>query len=234
MFLRFFVLSCYTDRYVIRGGFLMIRRLFILLALFVVVGLGPALAQDLFVRKNKDEKTEGEKPSLFVKPKTQSAGVYEVPSSSVRADKLKVRQQQAMSNIRVESLAELVEMGLRPRNAAEIEAYGQAHRARSQATMYKRREALIAHHERQEKKFHEEILQYQRQENERRAAIEKSQGSGKNAVVLNKAEPENKPSTSGSASGETHKADKSKARTKLFVRPSDKDKAKPGRVFNPY
>lgn len=121
----------------------MIHRIFLLIFAIMIVGFAPALAQNIFVKPNKNASASDEKPSLFIKPNKSAATKRQ--SVVKYADKLKVRQLKLKSAAKGEMLAYWHEIGFKPSNAQEILMYADAHRAKAQEVMYKRREALRAY-----------------------------------------------------------------------------------------
>lgn len=131
----------------------MIRNVFLLFMMVLIGGLGPAVAQDLFIKLNKDTSTEAdsdEKPTLYNKP-IVSDDVKKKQSAIKYKDRLDVTQLQNKSEIRIQTLDDWREHKLKPQNAEQLIAYADAHRAVAQNLMYKRRQALIEHLEKTER-----------------------------------------------------------------------------------
>ena len=186
----------------------MIRKVFLLFAVLVVAGLGPALAQDIFIKKNTGDSEPGAKPTLFNKPKTSAAGLKQ--SVVKYKDKIKVKNLKAKSFAKVKSLEEIKELGLKPTNAEEIQFYAQAHRAAAQDLMYKRREALMVHLKKEREKLEEQIA------NQSQSAVEIAGNS------------------SGGGTAKVGKVQKTASKKpKLYVAPKE-DKSLPTKVFTGY
>jgi hypothetical protein len=138
----------------------MIRNVLIVLVVIAAVGFAPAVAQDYFIKKDKESGTG--KPILYnklpAKPKSSlGRGGYKVQYK----DKLEVKRQKITSLKMAKSLDEIYELGLKPRNAEELIFYAQASRAVTQNMVYKRREALMEHLEKQEQQLDAQIASMQ-------------------------------------------------------------------------
>ncbi len=193
----------------------MIRNLFIMLGLVAVVGFTPALAQGYFIKKNNTE--AGEKRTLYNKLPPKGQGVVSGGASSKikYKDKLKVKRQKITSLAKAGSLKEIHESGLTPTNIKEVMFYAEASRAVTQQAVYKRREALMVH------------LQKQRLNQEYRIAKQQM-----NAFKAQDAATESFEEPSASEKESAPKKKKSK-KSKLFVK-SKENKAKSTKVFTGY
>lgn len=202
----------------------MIRNAFILGAVFLAVGLGPALAQELFVRKDGRAAQADEKPTLFVKPAPARFSYPRRQSVVKYKDKLKLHQQQSDNKIIIDSFEEMRALGFKPRTAEDIQAYGQMHRATSQNIMYKRRAALMAYLEKQDTKLQARLAARNFgvfADRDEVASADKQDVPVSEAVV-------------GQDKRESSAARKVIQKPRLFVRRSPEEQALPTRVFKPY
>jgi len=192
----------------------MIRRVFLLFFGIMIVGFAPAVAQNYFIKQDKSPVVAGEKPTLFNKLKQTTTNKKK--SVIKYADKLKVKQLKAKSFAKANSLDYWRESGKKPTNAQEITMYADAHRAVAQQNMYRRREALIAHIQKQELK-------------------EQGRVSNKSVGAYS---ADTSKGTAAKASADDAKVKKAKKsstkKPKVFVKKSKDDKAKPTKVFNNY
>jgi len=193
----------------------MIRNLFIMFAVVITVGFTPAVAQNYYNKKTIKE--PGSKPSLFNKPVQKPKTFIGEQIGKIKyKDKLKLKQQKIASLTKAQSLEEIHELGLKPTNAEELMFYAQASRAVTQGEVYKRREALMVHLQKQKQKLQAKIA------NQQAAALKVPGDTAKAPIQLSAPEKENPP-----------KKAKKSGKPKLFVK-SKEDKAKPTKVFTGY
>jgi hypothetical protein len=131
---------------------------FLLLVSVVVLGFGPATAQDLFVNKYKRADSEtNSKPSLFV-----SRGQYErggAQRQSPERRSVKSRQQDKLALARnAKNVAEKIDVfyawqnsDRKPHSQEEILSYADSKRALIEGTIMKRKQKLIARLELQDR-----------------------------------------------------------------------------------
>lgn len=137
----------------------MIHRKLLLIALLVMAGFVPALAQEVFIAKETGAEP-GEKPTLFVKPTID----LNAPTASVKyKDKAKNEELKLASRVRLKTLADWQASGYKPQNIQEQMALADATRAVHQNLMYKRRDALILHLQKEDAKFQAEYARQQAQ-----------------------------------------------------------------------
>ena len=134
----------------------MIRNL-VLLSVLVVIGLGPALAQDIFIKKESAEASEdGEKQTIYNKSFVKKFGKKK--NSFIKySDKLEVQKHKKDSAELMLALEYWRENKTKPSNAEEIVLYAQANRARALNLMAQRREKLVEHLAKEERKLQAEL-----------------------------------------------------------------------------
>ena len=192
----------------------MIRNL-VLLGILLLVGLGPALAQDIFIKKESPEAAEnGSKPTIYNKP-TAKKFVKKQSSSIKYSDKLKVHNQKLKSAEMMRTLEYWRENDAKPSNAQEILMYAQANRSIAQNLMYKRREALIKHLEKEERKLQAKLAK----RTDSAFKVKEAQQDKKESVSKVSIDTEDKP------------AKKKKPRLFVSKEKSAEEKAKPTKVF---
>lgn len=197
----------------------MICRFFILSIVFLGVGFGPALAQELFLRKDDGSAKDG-KPTLYMKPR-ESGFTDQTEHFAVKyKDKLKLQQQKGNTKVLISSFEEMQELGFKPRNAKEIDAYGRMHRALSQNIMYKRREALIAHLEKQEREVEAMLAR-------RDAGALKVDDQKDSATV-------SKETSEDAQGGHDTQTTKILKKPRVYVKKTADEKARPTKVFKDY
>ncbi len=216
----------------------MYRKTILTLILLFTVGLAPALAANIFISKNKEsasQNTQVEKSkkswwgSFYSKITGGESSMDKIGRGKKtnknlykfsRIDRSGLASLKARGRINMENLAEWKASGKKPGNAQEIFEYAAAHRAAAQSTMYKRREALISHLDR---------------ENQKVASRISSRSSGayapSNAKAASQRTSQNKTSSKSGAS----QTDTTKKR-RIFIRPtkSADEAAKPTKVFTGY
>jgi hypothetical protein len=191
----------------------MIRKYSLLACVILALGIGPALAANVFVTKDSGGKSD-EKPTIYNKIKPNSfTKQQQVVKYGAR---LNVEDLKAKSDMVAASLEEMREIGFKPSNAEEIQLYANAHRAVHQSYMYERRKALIKHFQKQDlERVKRDLLK-----NSPKAAFKVGKSSNKAS------EPDSeKPS----------KAKKKKlSKRPVYVKKSADEQAKPTKVFTDY
>lgn len=192
----------------------MIRKYSFIAAVILAVGIGPALAANVFVGGNTKSKS-GEETTIYNKVKPNA---YTQKQAVVKyGARLNVQDQLAQSEIVAATAEEMREMGFKPSNAEEMLIYANAHRAVHQNLMYKRRQALMEHQNKVEfARVKRDLLK-----NSRKAAFKATAGG------VSK-------SSSKSEEPETPKKTRVLKRRPVYVTKSAEDKAKPTKVFKDY
>ncbi len=145
-------------------------KLFIILG-FVVAGLGPATAQEIYIKRNAIEsKGENAKPSLYIKKDFsrndygRKRGVSStrkpftdftlgVKRTSFRNDKLVIAERERSLEKLVEVYAMWERSGRKPKTAEERYSFQRAKTATRQYLDIPRSKALVAHLEMEQRKF---------------------------------------------------------------------------------
>ncbi len=192
----------------------MIRKLSLLAGVILAVGLGPAVAQDIFVTNGSGSKKD-EKPTIFNKVAPNS--FTEKQKVVKYGARLNVQDQKAKSDMVAASLEEMREMGFKPSNAEEMQLYANAHRAVHQSYMYERRQALVKHLEKQD---FERVKQGLLRNSQKAAFKAGSQAQSKAS----------EPDSEKPAKAER----KTYRKNPIFVKKSAEEKAKPTKVFTDY
>ncbi|MCC6597208.1 MAG: hypothetical protein IT559_00215 [Alphaproteobacteria bacterium] len=201
------------------------RRLCLWVLVFLLAGFGPAGAQDIFLKHNKptsDKEAETPKapPKLYVAPKKTK-----LPAGSISyKEKIYNSHLQQASRSRLETLEDWRKSGLKPQTAAEIKAYASASRAASQNVMYKRREALIPHLDRQRAIAVNAQLAAQQS-----AALQFQKKSALSSAGTQKTIKASAPVAAGTGAASAARPKKPRL---VYVRPENKSKSK--KVFNGY
>ena len=194
----------------------MIRKYLLLMSAGVTLGLGPALAQDVFIKKNFGQDPDAP-VTIFNKPKFSASA--EKQSVVKYADRLNVQHLKAGSDAIASTLDEMREIGFKPSNAEEILLYANAHRAVSQSLMYERRKALINHLEKQEQR-----------------RIAQAEIANRQTAAFKTSGEVEATQTSTTTSQKTESSTRTqKLRTnRVFVRKSADEAARPTKVFQNY
>lgn len=194
----------------------MIRKYSLLAGVILAIGIGPALAENIFVTKQYSGGKSDEKPTIY--NKVEPNGYTEQQKAVKYGNRLNVKDQLAKSRIVAATLEEMREMGFKPSNAEEMLLYANAHRAVNQNLMYQRRQKLI---------------EYQNKVAFERTKQELLRNSPKSAFrVGNSKAPVSKM--------ENHDAETEKSKTRVlkrkpvYVTKSADEKAKPTKVFTDY
>ena len=192
----------------------MIRKYSTIAAVILAIGIGPALAQNIFVAKPGSGGSD-EKPTIYNKV---APNAYTQQQKVVKyGARLNVKDQLAKSKMVAATLEEMREMGFKPSNAEEMLLYANAHRAKHQNLMYQRRQKL---------------MEYQNKVAFERTKQELLRNSPKAAYKVSKSKPASK--------AEQPDAESPKAQTKVlkrrpvYVTKSADEKAKPTKVFTDY
>ena len=119
-----------------------------------VVGLGPALAQNIFLSPNNttssDNGGESEKGRIFLSPEGRLSDEARKPAIKYR-DKLVVKAMRKKAIDKIKTLQEWEAAGMQPQNIEEQMMYAQAKRAVAQNVMYQRRQQVMARIEKQQR-----------------------------------------------------------------------------------
>lgn len=194
----------------------MIHRKLFLIILLVLGGFMPALAQEVFIPKETGA-APGEKPTLFVMPKFDLTA----PTASVKyKDKIKNETLKQASALKLKTLADWRASGYEPQNIQEQMALADATRAVHQNLMYKRRDALILHLQKEHEKFQAE---YNRQQ----AQVASAEPAPAQKPNLKKAMGQEEDNALPAATTTTIK------KPTIYLEPS-KNQAGPNKVFTDY
>jgi hypothetical protein len=192
----------------------MIRKYSLVLGVILAIGIGPALAQNIFVTKGGSGDSD-EKPTIY--NKVEPNAFSEKQKVVKYGRRLNVKDQLAQSKIVAATLEEMREMGFKPSNAEEMILYANAHRAQHQSLMYQRRQKL---------------MEYQNKVAFERTKQELLRNSPKAAFKVGKSK----------SSSKAEQPDDEVAKTKtrvlkgkpVYVTKSADEKAKPTKVFTDY
>ncbi|MBL4805317.1 MAG: hypothetical protein JKY71_10660 [Alphaproteobacteria bacterium] len=193
----------------------MIRKYSLLAGLILAIGVGPALAQNIFVSKKYSGGKSDEKPTIY--NKVDPNGFTEQQKVVKYGKRLNVKDQLAESKILSATLDEMREMGFKPSNAEEMILYANAHRAKHQNLMYQRRQKLIEYQNK---------VAFERTRQELLRTSQKSAFKAKKPVTVSK--------------GQESDAEDTKTKTRVlkrkpvYVTKSADEKAKPTKVFTDY
>lgn len=121
------------------------------------VGLGPALAQNIFLTPNNTTSStndsakggEASKGRIFLSPQGRLSDEARKPAIKYR-DKLVVKAMKKQAIDKIRTLQEWEAAGMQPQNIEEQMMYAQAKRAVAQNMMYDRREQVMARIEKQQ------------------------------------------------------------------------------------
>jgi len=195
----------------------MIRGFLLILSTIAVVGLGPAVAQDLFIKRDNGA-DKGDKPTLYLKPNITSNSSLGTPYKFKNRykDRLRTAQLKKHNLENLKTLEAWRKSGLQPKTAEEIASYASAHRAVTQQVMYKRREALNEHFAKQDLRL-------------ARAKIVSQQAAAFKTQKTDAVKPD------GSVQDAKASESKSKPKKKrIFIKRENKDDGKPKKLFNNY